>query len=283
MIYILKLEHDKYYVGATSNLDKRLKDHMNGNGSEWTKRYKMKSLYKLIHNCNTFDEDKYTKQYMNKFGINNVRGGSYSTFNLSKDQKKLLIKELRTANNECFTCGRNTHYSNKCYSKTDVDDNQIKDYKKSKEIKKDRNKDRNKHVKYLFNENEYIEENNDLFEENKNIKREIKEKIKDNKNDKTQYIEDTEIINDFYTNLNQNCNSFEEKTQDIKCFICGRNNHLISSCYAKTDISDKELINENKLLKNKKDIYIPNEDNIKQGFNSIIRGVSNIYNWALGK
>ena len=30
MIYILKLQNGKYYVGATSNLDKRLKDHMNG-------------------------------------------------------------------------------------------------------------------------------------------------------------------------------------------------------------------------------------------------------------
>ena len=91
MIYILKLQNDKYYVGATNNLDKRLREHMNGNGSEWTKRYKMKSLHKLIHNCNTFDEDKYTKQYMNKFGINNVRGGSFCQIELSNEVKNLMI------------------------------------------------------------------------------------------------------------------------------------------------------------------------------------------------
>jgi len=269
MIYILKLQNDKYYVGATSNLDRRLKDHMNGYASDWTKKYKMKSLHKLIYNCNAFDEDKYTKQYMNKFGINNVRGGSYSTFNLSKEQKKLLIKELRKANNECFTCGRNTHYSNKCYAKIDVDGNQIKDYKKVKDIKRNRNKESNKHVKYLINiddddneDNEYVEENNDLFGKNKNIKREIEE-TKENKKleDKEQYIEETEIINNFYSDLNKNYNSFDEKTQDI---------------------NENGLHTKNKIFK--KRIYIhTNEDNIKQVFNSVIRGVNNIYNWALGK
>ena len=64
----------------------------------------------------------------------------------------------------------------------------------------------------------------------------------------------------------------------------GRNDHLITSCYAKTDINNNELHNENKLFKNKQGVYTHNnEDDIKQAFNSIVRGVSTIYNWALGK
>lgn len=37
IIYTLQLEKNKYYVGKTTNLEKRLKEHFNGFGSEWTK------------------------------------------------------------------------------------------------------------------------------------------------------------------------------------------------------------------------------------------------------
>ena len=40
MIYILLLEHDKIYIGRTSNFDRRYNDHINGTGSWWTKKYK---------------------------------------------------------------------------------------------------------------------------------------------------------------------------------------------------------------------------------------------------
>ena len=41
LIYILKLENSKYYIGKTTNIDSRLSAHMLGNGSEWTKLHKL--------------------------------------------------------------------------------------------------------------------------------------------------------------------------------------------------------------------------------------------------
>ncbi len=126
MIYILELVNRKYYVGFTLDLDKRLKQHNEGNGSEWTKKYKVLRVLKTFNTNNPFEEDKYTKIYMNKFGIDNVRGGSYCTIYLNKEQKKLLIKEFRMANNECLRCGRNNHFIKNCYAKTDINGKIIK-------------------------------------------------------------------------------------------------------------------------------------------------------------
>jgi hypothetical protein len=58
---------------------------------------------------------------MLEHGIDNVRGGSYSNVNLTEQQRDSLTKELRTAQNACFKCGRKGHFAKDCYAKTDVD------------------------------------------------------------------------------------------------------------------------------------------------------------------
>jgi len=71
-IYILKLEHDKYYIGKTTNPDFRISQHFELCGSSWTKKYKPLEIVEVIYNCDNFDEDKYTIMYMEKFGINTL-------------------------------------------------------------------------------------------------------------------------------------------------------------------------------------------------------------------
>ena len=63
-IYILQLEEGKYYVGKTNNPQFRLEEHFNSNGSAWTKLYKPITLLELKPNCDDYDEDKITRQYM---------------------------------------------------------------------------------------------------------------------------------------------------------------------------------------------------------------------------
>jgi cellular nucleic acid-binding protein len=115
-IYVLQLQNDKYYVGKTSHPHSRIETHFTNNGSEWTKLHKPIKLLELIPNCDHYDEDKYTYKYMDKFGIDNVRGGSYSTPVLDDCTINQLIKISNSVNNRCYTCGKSGHYANYCDS-----------------------------------------------------------------------------------------------------------------------------------------------------------------------
>lgn len=61
-----------------------------------------------------FDEDKTTKEMMAAHGIDNVRGGTYSSLQLGDAQVKTLELEINSASDRCFLCGSKTHFANGC-------------------------------------------------------------------------------------------------------------------------------------------------------------------------
>jgi predicted GIY-YIG superfamily endonuclease len=139
-IYILKLNAGKYYIGKTKNIEKRWDEHIAGNGSGWTKKYKPISLVKSVISTSHFDEDKYVKEYMAKYGMDNVRGGTYSNIDLDDNSISSLKKEIWHSKNLCTRCGRNTHFIKDCYAKTDINDDIIDGDCKMKEAINKNNK-----------------------------------------------------------------------------------------------------------------------------------------------
>ena len=90
-IYILSCKKNKYYIGSTNRpLKERILEHFEWKGSSWTYKYPPIKVVETIQNADNFDEDKNVKKYMFKYGIDNVRGGSYSSFQLSNEMKNLI-------------------------------------------------------------------------------------------------------------------------------------------------------------------------------------------------
>ena len=113
-VYILKLEDNKYYVGKTKNINKRVLDHFTNNGSEWTKKYKPIEIINEYKSDDKFDEEKYTLMTMDKYGIDNVRGGSYCKIELSDLEKDKVKQTINSITDKCYKCSIKGHYAKEC-------------------------------------------------------------------------------------------------------------------------------------------------------------------------
>lgn len=113
--YILKLSFGKYYVGKTTNIFKRIEEHKNG-GCEWTLRFLPILEFETFSIQNKYSETNQTLVLMEKYGIDNVRGGIYISIDLDEQMKRNF--EYRKKLNLCLRCGRQ-HPTLNCYAETD--------------------------------------------------------------------------------------------------------------------------------------------------------------------
>jgi predicted GIY-YIG superfamily endonuclease len=93
-VYVWELEGGKYYVGWTENLSRRLDEHMNEEGSIWTKKYRPISVVEIVRGDKQVEKMK-TLQYMKEKGFENVRGSIWCLINykiVPMEVQRFLLK-----------------------------------------------------------------------------------------------------------------------------------------------------------------------------------------------
>lgn len=114
ILYVLKLEGEKYYVGKTSDVKRRFEQHVRGTGAEWTKLHKPVKLLETKKITSEHDENNVTKDLMKKYGMENVRGGAYASAVITEEQEQALRHEIRSNTDTCYKCGKAGHFARYC-------------------------------------------------------------------------------------------------------------------------------------------------------------------------
>jgi predicted GIY-YIG superfamily endonuclease len=116
-LYTLQLQSGKYYVGKSDDPDTRYLAHKNGNGAAWTKIHRPVKLLEIRELKGEHDETNTTKDLMKKYGIDNVRGGSYTQSVLDDATKAVLEREILGNTDKCYKCAQSGHFANRCPNK----------------------------------------------------------------------------------------------------------------------------------------------------------------------
>jgi predicted GIY-YIG superfamily endonuclease len=231
-LYVLKLQNGNYYTGTTVDLSRRFDEHWNGTASAWTNKYPPISVDSVYRDKSNLEEDLKVKELMSIYGIDKVRGGSYSNVTLIPDQIKMLERELNHGKGSCLDCGSPDHW--------------VKDCPKEIPIKvlclrcgwDNHNEDKCRAKINMYGDiltNEPIDPNNLTIKELKAFF------------DKKKIIYSGCKVKADYVSLFPKLNFTK-----VVCSKCGRDSHTKERCYAKTHVLGHSLeevkINSDKLI-----------------------------------
>lgn len=122
-VYILELEDDRVYVGSSTNVERRIAQHLSGNGSAFTRLYKptgvrLPRLGNVNGDGDAAERDE-TLRYMYLKGIPMVRGWKFTQVIMPFSDFAEAEANIRELFDLCRRCGRAGHFMTKCNATVD--------------------------------------------------------------------------------------------------------------------------------------------------------------------
>ena len=119
-IYVIALEENRFFVYYT---DTSCEEDIFTEVScmfEFTQKYKPQQIIESIWTTDMFEIDKYVKKYMLKYGIDRVRGGSYTSLELCDHQRNTIETELSYLSKAVMLSGESIDitFNNKLFCNT---------------------------------------------------------------------------------------------------------------------------------------------------------------------
>lgn len=163
---------------------------------------------------------------MSKYGIDNVRGGSYVQITLDDQSVKHLQKEFQSANNLCFNCNESGHFVKDCKINPILSIHQNNVIENTLQL----------NSKSIQNSTESLQNTTNITQMNSNENATNIRQINSNENCKRCGRKGHQISKCY---AKTNINGFKLKNK--LCERCGRENHKTSKCFAKTHIDGSVL------------------------------------------
>lgn len=122
-IYILELTQGRVYVGRTSDIHRRLTQHMSGQGSAFTRAFPptgtlLPRLGRVTGSAEAAERDE-TLRYMFLRGIPLVRGWKYTKVRMAAEEQQEAEANIRELFDLCRRCGDPGHFVTQCKASFD--------------------------------------------------------------------------------------------------------------------------------------------------------------------
>jgi hypothetical protein len=124
-LYILELEQNKFFIGEITSISKEeleiyfkeiLYNCDDNNVKVWLEKYNPIDVLDSFEIMDKYDVDTYVYKYMYQYGIDNVRGGSFTETDLSTENIIIINHMIKKYGNEvCMICNENDHVAKNCF------------------------------------------------------------------------------------------------------------------------------------------------------------------------
>jgi hypothetical protein len=213
-IYVIRQECGKYFVGKTNTPSitiQEIKQMAIENKQQWILQYRPAQIIEIINSHDPWDEDKITLKYMNKYGIENVRGGSFNSFILSPNEFTTIRNMIFSAKGKCPICNLIGHNKQCCPMVFEFNDYEV----------------------VIFDNNDII-----LTTEPKLLTDDINLiKNKNQISDTSSYLSNTLLS--IATTTNSLFNSWFRSGNKSKCLRCGMSGHKTGNCINELEKKDE--------------------------------------------